>query len=273
MFGNHDTDQMSKEQYVEHISNSAVSPASSYYSFDRQGVHFVVLDASFKSDGSAYSEVPNTPGAGYKWSDANVPQAELDWLKADLAASKGPVIVFAHQYLNPAEQVDAQFDPVHAVRNAEAIRKMLEQSGKVLAVFAGHYHDGDFQSINGIAYVGLQASAAYGNDTAYHNQYAVVDVLREGPAYRVLVQGHGRYAQPSFRSPLPGHYPLWVPTTRCSPRPARSLRRYRRSCLRCWSTSWRRAVRRTPLQSAARKRRLWPGPPPNEPAGRFVASV
>ncbi len=191
VFGNHDTDQMSKEQYLDYLNNTGISAGASYYSFDRGGVHFVVLDASFKSDGNTYSGVPDTPGAGYKWSDANVPQTELDWLKTDLASSKGPVIVFGHQYLNPAEEIDAQFDPVHTVRNAPTIRKMLEQSGRVLAVFAGHYHDGDFQTVNGVPYVGLQANVAYGNDTAYHNQYALVDVLRDSSGYRVVVQGHG----------------------------------------------------------------------------------
>jgi alkaline phosphatase len=191
VFGNHDTDQMSKEQYLEHIGNTAIPARASYYSFDRGGVHFIVLDASFKSDGNAYSGIPDTPGFGYKWSDANVPPAEIEWLKTDLANSTGPVIVFGHQYLNAAEEIDAQFDPVHSVRNAPALRKLLEQNGRVLAVFAGHYHDGNFQSVNGIAYFGLQASAAYGNDVAYHNQYALVDVLRDGPNYRIVVQGHG----------------------------------------------------------------------------------
>lgn len=191
VFGNHDTDQLSKEDYLAHISNTGIPAGASYYSFNQGGVHFIVLDASFKADSSAYSGIPNTPGAGYLWSDANVPAAELSWLKADLSANKLPVIVLGHQFLNPAEQVDPLFDPAHTIKNAADVRAILENSGKVLAVFAGHYHDGGYQEVNGIAYIGLQANTAYGNDVSYHNQYATIDVRADGPRYQVAVAGHG----------------------------------------------------------------------------------
>jgi alkaline phosphatase len=40
------------------------------------------------------------------------------------------------------------------------VRGILEASGKVLAVFSGHYHDGGYQEINGIKYIVVQANAA-----------------------------------------------------------------------------------------------------------------
>ena len=191
VFGNHDTDQMSKADYQAHITNTGIPAGATYFSFNQGGVHFVLLDGGFKADGNAYSGVPGTPGSGYKWDNANIPAAEVNWLKSDLASNQLPVIVLGHQYLNPAEQVDAQFDPAHSVKNAAEIRQILEKSGKVLAVFAGHYHDGDFQQINGISYIGLQSSAAYGNDVSYHNQYATVDVRADGKKYQVVVAGNG----------------------------------------------------------------------------------
>src|SRR5450830_1145472 len=191
VFGNHDTDQMSKADYQAHITNTGIAAGASYFSFNQGGVHFVVLDAGFKADGNGYSGVPGTSGTGYKWDDANVPAAELNWLKSDLAANHLPVIVLGHQFLNPAEQVDPLFDPAHSVKNAADIRAILEKSGKVLAVFAGHYHDGGFQQINGISYIALQSSAAYGNDVSYHNQYATVDVRADGKKYQVAVAGNG----------------------------------------------------------------------------------
>jgi len=151
----------------------------------------VVLDAGFKADGNAYSGIPATAGAGYSWADANIPAEEINWLKADLKANALPVIVLSHQYLNPAEQIDPLFDPAHAVKNAAEVRSILEQSGRVLAVFAGHYHDGDFQQVNGISYVGLQANTAYGSDVNYHNQYATVDIRADGKKYQVVVAGNG----------------------------------------------------------------------------------
>ncbi|WP_157288211.1 metallophosphoesterase family protein [Uliginosibacterium gangwonense] len=191
VFGNHDTDQLSKADYLAHVSNTGIPAGATYYSFNHGGVHIIVLDAGFKADGNAYSGIPATAGSGYSWADANIPAEEINWLKADLKANTLPVIVLSHQYLNPAEQIDPMFDPAHAVKNAAEVRSILEQSGRVLAVFAGHYHDGDFQQVNGISYVGLQANTAYGSDINYHNQYATVDVRADGKKYQVVVAGNG----------------------------------------------------------------------------------
>jgi hypothetical protein len=198
VFGNHDTDQLSKEDVKQKAADSVPTlPAGQYYySFNQGGAHFVVLDAGYKADGNAYSGVPGTPGAGYTWDNANVPAAELAWLKADLAGTKLPTIVFTHQLLNPEEQVDAAFDPAHSIKNAADVRSILEKSGVVIAVFAGHYHDGGYQQVNGISYVTMQANVAYGNDASYHNQFATVDVYRDGKTYQLAVAGSG--AQKSY---------------------------------------------------------------------------
>lgn len=193
VFGNHDTDQLSKQDFAGKTQNTGIvlPEGQFHYSFDKGGVHFVALDSSYKADGASYSGIPGSPGAGYSWADANVPKAEVEWLKADLAATKLPTVVLAHQLLGPLEQVDSLFDPAHSVKNAAEVRSVLEKSGKVIAVFAGHYHDGGYQSVNGIHYLTLQASAAYGNDASYHNQYATVDIFAEGKNYRLAVTGHG----------------------------------------------------------------------------------
>ncbi len=203
VFGNHDTDQMSKLDYMKRITNTGISAGATYYSFNQGGVHFVVLDAGYKSDGNGYSGVPNEPGSGYNWADANIPAEEINWLKADLSATKLPVIVLGHQYLNPAEQVDPLFDPAHSVKNAAEVRSLLEKNGQVLAVFAGHYHDGGYQQVNGIDYIGLQANAAYGNDANYHNQYATVDVRADGKRYLVAVAGNGMQKSYVINKTLP----------------------------------------------------------------------
>jgi predicted phosphodiesterase len=191
VFGNHDTDQADKSDYLKVVSNTNIPQDQSYYSWDNSGIHFVVLDASYKADGSSYSGDPGAPGFGYSWDDANVPSAELEWLKKDLAAHVGPTIIFTHQLLNPQEIIDPLFDPHHTIRNAQEVRSILEKSKQVLAVFSGHYHDGGYQVVNGITYVVLQACVAYGNDLSYHNQYAIVDVYKEANHYKVVVAGHG----------------------------------------------------------------------------------
>ena len=49
VLGNHCVDTLTKEEFL-----GGVEQEKSYYSFDRGGVHFVVLDACFKSDGTPY---------------------------------------------------------------------------------------------------------------------------------------------------------------------------------------------------------------------------
>lgn len=138
VLGNHCVDTLTKSEFL-----SGVGAEESYYSFDRGGFHFVVLDSCFRSDGVAYGRKNST------WTDANVPDAELAWLRSDLQANSKPVIVFAHQRLDDAG--------VHAVRNAAAVRAELESAGQVVAVFQGHSHSNAYQQIGGIHYCTLVA--------------------------------------------------------------------------------------------------------------------
>jgi hypothetical protein len=59
--------------------------------------------------------------------------------------------VFLHQNLDPEVQKD------HIVRNAEIVREYIRDSGKVRAVFQGHYHKGHQTVIDGIPYHTLPA--------------------------------------------------------------------------------------------------------------------
>jgi predicted phosphodiesterase len=138
VLGNHCVDTLTKAEFLGEVKQE-----KSYYSFDRKGFHFVILDACFRSDGEPYGRKNS------KWTDANIPQAELDWLAADLKASGRKTIVFAHQRLDVGTD--------HGVRNAPAVRTILEASGQVLAVFQGHSHQNDFKVIEGIPYCTLVA--------------------------------------------------------------------------------------------------------------------
>ncbi|MGI9497264.1 MAG: alkaline phosphatase, partial [Mariniblastus sp.] len=85
VLGNHCVDTLKKKEFLK-----GVGQEKSYYSFDQEGFHFIVLDACFRSDGVAYER------KNFQWTDANIPQAELEWLKEDLKSNDKPVIVFAH---------------------------------------------------------------------------------------------------------------------------------------------------------------------------------
>jgi alkaline phosphatase len=136
VLGNHCVDTLTKDEFL-----GGVGQARSFYSFDREGVHFVVLDACYRADGEPYGR------RNFTWTDANVPPAELEWLEADLQASTGAAIVFAHQRLDVATD--------HGVRNGAAVRQVLERSGRVVAVLQGHNHQNDYREINGIHYAAL----------------------------------------------------------------------------------------------------------------------
>jgi len=160
VLGNHDQDSLSKTQFLTNIKNTGINPGRSYYSFDSNGVHFVVLDANYKSDGTDYDH------GNFDWTDTNVPPTELHWLRRDLAASRGAVIVLVHQLLDGVGS--------HYVNNAAEVRQVLEQSGRVLAVFQGHRHDGGYSLIEEIHYYTLKAVIE--GPGPENNSYAIVEV-------------------------------------------------------------------------------------------------
>ena len=160
VLGNHDADSLSKAQFLTNIENTGIDPAKSYYSFDFNGVHFVVLDANYKSDGADYDH------GNFDWTDANIPSTELQWLRQDLAASRGAVIVLIHQLLDGTGS--------YYVKNAAEVRQVLIQSGRVMAVFQGHHHDGGYSRIEGIHYYTLKAVVE--GPGPENNSYAVVEV-------------------------------------------------------------------------------------------------
>lgn len=138
VLGNHCVDTLTKDEFL-----GGVEQSRSYYSFDRAGFHFVVLDACFRKDGQPYGRKNS------KWNDANIPPAELEWLQADLQQATGNVIILAHQRLDVSND--------YGVKNCEVVRSILEASGQVLAVFQGHNHINDLMQIDGIHYCTLTA--------------------------------------------------------------------------------------------------------------------
>ena len=173
VLGNHDMDSISKRQFLSHVENTGIDPGRSYYSFDVRGLHCIVLDANYTSDGSDYDH------GNFDWTDANIPTQELDWLRRDLAASRCPVVVFIHQLLDGAGSV--------YVKNTSAVREILERSGKVLAVFQGHHHAGAYSNIGGVHYYTLKAVVeGHGRD---NNAYAIVEMQRDRS---LIVTGYRR---------------------------------------------------------------------------------
>jgi predicted phosphodiesterase len=159
VLGNHCVETLTKEEFL-----NAVAQERPYYSFDRGGTHFIVLDSCYRSDGVPYGRNNS------QWTDANIPAAELEWLKADLAASDTPVVVFAHQRLDVSNN--------HGVKNNATVRQILEASGRVQAVFQGHSHQNDLKEIGSIHYCTLVAMVE--GEGAENSGYSVLEIKPDG---------------------------------------------------------------------------------------------
>lgn len=170
--GNHDIDSISKQQFLSRIENTGIDATRTYYSFDCGGVHFVILDANFRGDGTPYDR------GNFDWTDANVPDEQIEWLRRDLATSDLPAIVFVHQRLDGEGDV--------FINNAAAIRDALEASGKTLAVFQGHHHAGGYSQIEGIHYYTLKAVVE--GSGLENSAYAIVEIQPD----RIVVAGYRR---------------------------------------------------------------------------------
>jgi hypothetical protein len=171
VLGNHDEDCISKKQFYSIAVNSGISPGKTYYSFQKGGYQFVVLDACFDSTGNAYDK------GNFIWSDANVPPEELKWLDQELNKSKLPIVVFVHQPLNGNTKV--------SVSHAEKVRAVLEKSKRVRFVFQGHDHKGGYELINGIHYYTLKGLIE--GDFPASNSFAIVSLTKD----HIVIKGYG----------------------------------------------------------------------------------
>lgn len=172
VLGNHDVDTFTKQQFI-----AATGMRAPHYSFDAGPLHFVVLDADYTKD-----FIPYRPG-NFVWTDTWIPPAQQKWLAADLATTTRPTVAFCHQRL------DAERDS-HGVKNGQVVRRILEASGKVIAVFQGHYHAGAYRQIHGIHYVTLCGMVE--GPGLENNAYSLVTI---SPDRRIRIRGFGK--QPS----------------------------------------------------------------------------
>lgn len=166
VLGNHDMDSISKEQFLVRVENTGIESGRSYYSFDQKGFHFIILDANFRQDGAPYDK------GNFDWKDTNIPEDQLDWLRTDLAATQLPAIIFVHQLLDPEQTIE------HRIRNGAAVRAVLEDAGRVLAVFQGHQHQGGYHLVNGIHYYTLPAMVE--GSGPENSSYAILDIHSNG---------------------------------------------------------------------------------------------
>ena len=106
--------------------------------FTVEGKTFVFVDAGYLSSGEPYR-----PG-NVVWNDSFCPFPEE--LAQRLEMADGDVYVFMHQIIVPGLSVN------HEIRNAQQLRRIVEESGKVRRVYQGHYHRGHRGILKGVEY-------------------------------------------------------------------------------------------------------------------------
>ena len=83
------------------------------------------------------------------WTDTYYPYEEQ--LRQTLNSLTGDIYLFMHQNVDPGIRAD------HRLSNDDAIRAIIETSGKVRTVYQGHYHPGYQSENHGIPYITLPA--------------------------------------------------------------------------------------------------------------------
>ncbi len=153
--GNHDCDNFNRDDFFA-IGGFEPTPFSRKFGTTL----FLFPDANVTDHGEPY-----LPGR-VEWTNCFLPEEQVKLLRNELQKEDVQrAYVFLHQRLDdcPNER--------YVVKNAPQIRKILEESGKVKAVFQGHDHKGDRRVLGGIEYITLPGMCEGEN-----NPYRVINL-------------------------------------------------------------------------------------------------
>lgn len=162
VLGNHDMDFTTKEEMLD-----VWEMPNRYYSFDRDGYHFVVLDRNNLKTPDGYVPYANANFYVDSAMRSHADPEQLEWLTVDLAETTLPTVIFVHQGLG------MHADPYPSGDPRGAIEAVLEQATwedgvpKVVACFCGHHHIDRYNLKKGIHYVWLNSASYYWVGDAY----------------------------------------------------------------------------------------------------------
>lgn len=171
--GNHDLKNISEDELMD-IFNQKL-----FYSFDSDNLHCIVL----------FSRKIQIKGAGFTITDD-----QIEWLKKELNSTKKDCIIFMHASL--ADQ-DLTGNPWFEGRpdsclilNRNKVRSILENSGKVKAVFNSHLHWDKKHLHNSIPYFTIQSLVENENDKGFPSQaYSIINISDN----KISVEVKGNY--------------------------------------------------------------------------------
>ena len=138
VLGNHETDGgFTREESVNFLASKG-----KYYSFDKNGFHFIILDGN---------DINPSPGKaeGYP---RFIGEEQKKWLIKDIRSTKYQTFIFSHQSLES-----------DGIENRDEIRGILENENafagfkKIIACFSGHHHTDYAVDIKGIYYIQINS--------------------------------------------------------------------------------------------------------------------
>lgn len=144
VLGNHDMDRNSKQEMLDFWGMP-----KTYYSYDLKGVHFITLDANFLFQDGKYIDYHKANFYVDSALRTYIDDEQIEWFKADLAATKLPTIVLSHQSL---------WHHQWGVKNRLRIQEIMEaEADKVICCFNGHNHIDFHRHLNGIDYIEINS--------------------------------------------------------------------------------------------------------------------
>ncbi|MFC2097675.1 metallophosphoesterase family protein [Bacteroidota bacterium] len=152
VLGGNDMDKSSKEETKNYWGMT-----DSYYSFDEDDFHFVVLDANYYKEGSDYIAYENGNYLEKRSGKGYINPEQLEWLENDIKTSTKLTIIFSHQNIEN-KMINA---------NLKDVRKILEEENsragfkKVIACFSGFGHTNTHREIKGIHYIQINSMSYY----------------------------------------------------------------------------------------------------------------
>lgn len=144
--GNHDVVNLTKAEL-----DAMLEKRNPYEAVDLGGVRIILLD----------SQDPSLDRIG-----GEIGPEQQEWLRAHVDGNAPPVLVVCHHPLDEQSLHGHWYffeHPTHAlVRNRASVRKILEHSRRVRAVFSGHMHWTRATTVNGIPYVTIGSLVSSG---------------------------------------------------------------------------------------------------------------
>jgi 3',5'-cyclic AMP phosphodiesterase CpdA len=172
--GNHDLIHLNRDD----LNRSWQRSGPLYYAFDQGDWHFVVLHTIERQD-----------------VEIRVPEPQLAWLCSDLAGGETSTLVLMHHSASEQSLDDSRWWPGRShlalVKERAELRRILEESGRVRAVFNGHLHWNHLDLIGGIPYITVQSLIENVDDDAPGRAAAAHALVRlSGRRMVVRVRGN-----------------------------------------------------------------------------------